>query len=250
MSLLQIAVIAVAFVVAGIAKGAIGMGMPPIAIGLMSFAMPLTRKTLAGFVGVAEFQLEGQRNLESQNGLCVIEKTRRQLIQIRHGVTTDPTDLLTREWSIIGQQDAMVYRLRDYLESANLIGQPIYPYTLVNVEGEYAFGYTKISGEWTHDRFDTPTGEREARGATLQVKQTLTPRIYVHTRATAITSPVTIAATGEVPDRTSWYADTTAGYLVNADTTVRLAHAAIKRWNVPSVDHQIGLSIVWARRWW
>src|SRR5204863_5794391 len=41
MSLLQIAVIAVAFVVAGLAKGAIGMGMPPIAIGLMSFAVPL-----------------------------------------------------------------------------------------------------------------------------------------------------------------------------------------------------------------
>ena len=41
MSLLQIAVIAAAFVVAGIAKGAIGMGMPPIAIGLMSFAVPL-----------------------------------------------------------------------------------------------------------------------------------------------------------------------------------------------------------------
>src|SRR5512142_862157 len=41
MSLLQIAVIAMAFVVAGVAKGAIGMGMPPIAIGLMSFALPL-----------------------------------------------------------------------------------------------------------------------------------------------------------------------------------------------------------------
>ena len=41
MSLLQIAVIAVAFIVTGVAKGAIGMGMPPIAIGLMSFAVPL-----------------------------------------------------------------------------------------------------------------------------------------------------------------------------------------------------------------
>jgi len=37
----QIAMIAVAFVVAGFAKGAIGMGMPPIAIGLLSFALPL-----------------------------------------------------------------------------------------------------------------------------------------------------------------------------------------------------------------
>ncbi len=38
---LQIVVIAGAFIVAGIAKGAIGMGMPPIAIGLLSFALPL-----------------------------------------------------------------------------------------------------------------------------------------------------------------------------------------------------------------
>lgn len=101
----------------------------------MSFSMPLTRKRIAGFIGVNEAEREGQKNLESQNGLCVIEKTRRQRIQVRHGVTTDPTDLLSREWSIIGQQDAMVYRLRDYLESENLIGQPIFPYTLINVKG-------------------------------------------------------------------------------------------------------------------
>ena len=101
----------------------------------MSFAMPLTRKTLTGWLGVAEFEQDGQKNLESQNGLCVIEKTRRQLVQVRHGVSTDPADLLSREWSIIGQQDAMVYRLRDYLESDNLIGQPIYSFTLINVKG-------------------------------------------------------------------------------------------------------------------
>jgi len=124
------------------------------------------------------------------------------------------------------------------------------PYALLNVEGEYAFGYTKISGEWTRDRFDAPTGGREARGATLQVKQTLTPRLFAHTRGTVITSPVTVVATGEVRDRTSWYTDTTVGYLVNAETTVRLAHSAIRKWNVPAVDHQVGVSIVWAKRWW
>lgn len=100
-----------------------------------SFAMPLTRKTITGWQGVEEFEQDGQKNLESQNGLCVVEKTRRQIVQVRHGVSTDPTDLLSREWSIIGQEDAMVYRLRDYLESDNLIGQPIYPFTLINVKG-------------------------------------------------------------------------------------------------------------------
>src|SRR5260370_25969166 len=41
MDLGQMVVIAGAFIVAGIAKGASGMGMPTIAIGLMSFALPL-----------------------------------------------------------------------------------------------------------------------------------------------------------------------------------------------------------------
>lgn len=95
---------------------------------------PLTRKIVTGFVGPAETQVEGAKSLESQNGLMVIEKTRNQQVQVRHGVTTDPTDLLTREWSIIGQQDVMVYRIRDYLNADGLIGMPIYSTTLVQVK--------------------------------------------------------------------------------------------------------------------
>ncbi len=41
MTVVQMLVICVAFIVAGIAKGALGMGLPPIAIGLMTFALPL-----------------------------------------------------------------------------------------------------------------------------------------------------------------------------------------------------------------
>lgn len=99
------------------------------------FQVPLTRKTLTGWSAIGEIEPEGQKNLESQNGLCVVEQTTAGQIRVRHGVSTDPTDLISREWSIIGQQDAMVYTLRSYLESDNLIGQPIYPYTLQNVKG-------------------------------------------------------------------------------------------------------------------
>ena len=41
MTLGQMLVVAGAFIVAGIAKGAIGMGLPPIALALMTFAVPL-----------------------------------------------------------------------------------------------------------------------------------------------------------------------------------------------------------------
>jgi hypothetical protein len=122
------------------------------------------------------------------------------------------------------------------------------PYVLVNVEGEFAIAYTKVSGEWTRDRFETPSGDRIAHGATLQVKQTITPRIYVHSRGTVIESPVTVA--GAPQNRTSWYVDTTAGYLLSPEVTLRLGHAVIQRWNATSVDHQFGASVVWARRWW
>lgn len=97
-------------------------------------AMPLTRRVIEGWTDVVEQEQEGQKNLETQNGLLVIEKTRRQIMQVRHGVSTDPTSLLTREWSITGQADAMVYRLRDYLEADDLIGQPIVPITMINTK--------------------------------------------------------------------------------------------------------------------
>jgi len=41
MTLTQVLVTALAFIVAGCAKGAIGIGLPPIVIGIMSFAVPL-----------------------------------------------------------------------------------------------------------------------------------------------------------------------------------------------------------------
>lgn len=101
-------------------------------------AMPLTRKTINGFIGphytVDDPGREAQKTEESKNGLLVVEKTRTNQIHIRHGVSTDPTDLLSAEWSITGQEDVMVYRVRDYLEADGLIGMPIYDTTLLQVK--------------------------------------------------------------------------------------------------------------------
>lgn len=99
-------------------------------------AMPLTRKTISGFLGPTtdDTGYESEKNIETQNGLMVVERTRRNQVQVRHGVTTDPTDMLRREWSIIGQQDVMVYRVRDFLDADGLIGMPIYDTTLIQVK--------------------------------------------------------------------------------------------------------------------
>lgn len=97
-------------------------------------ALPLTRRQVVGFADVGEKLAESQKNLESQSGLMVIEKTRSNSVRVRHGVTTNPQDTLTREWSVVGQEDAMVYRLREYLDNDRLIGDIIDELTMVNVK--------------------------------------------------------------------------------------------------------------------
>lgn len=120
-------------------------------------AMPLTRKTVSGFVNVAELVGETQKDLEAKSGLMVLENTNQGGIRVRHGLTTDPTNILTREWTITGQSDAMVYQLRSYLDSDGLIGGIINSVTLPNVKASVStalenlvnnsviLGYTDLS---------------------------------------------------------------------------------------------------------
>ncbi len=123
------------------------------------------------------------------------------------------------------------------------------PYTLLNIEGEYAFAYTKLSGEWTRDTFDTQVGRRVASGWTMQARQTLTPRVFVHARFSSITMPPTDAL-ADLPSPQFWSADSTVGYLLSPEVTLRLGHTALHGWSGAEVDHQVGLSIIWSRRWW
>lgn len=123
------------------------------------------------------------------------------------------------------------------------------PYSLVNVEGELAFRHTRVSGEWTRDVFDTPSAGRVASGWTMQARQALTPRIFVHSRVSTVDAPL-VRPGGGVDRLESFFADTTLGYLVTPEVTLRVGHAALKGWGAAAVDHQAGVSVVWAQRWW
>ncbi len=130
----------------------------------------------------------------------------------------------------------------------DLTETPAGRYRMVNVEAEYAFAYTRISGEWTRDRFEMPGADHTARGWTLQAQQTLTPRLFAHARTTTIRSPEVMGV--QAPrERTFRSIDTTVGYLIDADLTLKGSYSAVKNGLAP-VDHQAGVSLMWARRWW
>ena len=96
-------------------------------------AKPLTRENIEGFVTVAEKYSETQKDVETQGGLMVLEKSNQGACRVRHGVTTNFLSLLSREWTILGQQDVMVQSLRNYLDNDRIIGQVINRLTLFNV---------------------------------------------------------------------------------------------------------------------
>jgi hypothetical protein len=121
-------------------------------------------------------------------------------------------------------------------------------YTTVNVEGDYSFGYTRISGEVTRDHFELVATNKEAWGWTLQAEQALTPRVFVHGRATAIHAPVPDQS-GRSRTEAFRSLDTTIGYRVDPDVTVRFGYSAVASWG-RDADHQVAASIIWSRRWW
>ena len=100
----------------------------------LSPSTPLTRKRVLGFADIGRRAPETEKSLESQNGLLVVEKTREGQIRVRHGVTTDPSTYLDREWSVTGQEDTMLYRLRRYLDNNQIIGSIINDITLVTIK--------------------------------------------------------------------------------------------------------------------
>ena len=61
--------------------------------------------------------------------------------------------------------------------------------TVVTVETEFAFRYTKLAGEWTRDILATTTGEAVSPGWYVQGQQTLTPRWFVAARVERIDAP-------------------------------------------------------------
>lgn len=97
-------------------------------------SQPLTRKSIVGFSGFPTTPSQSEKSLLATNGVMVVEQTRQGNIRVMHGLTTDVTNLMTREWSLIGQEDALAFRLRDFLDNDQLIGNAITEITLGNVK--------------------------------------------------------------------------------------------------------------------
>jgi hypothetical protein len=121
--------------------------------------------------------------------------------------------------------------------------------TLVGGEAEYAFRYTKLAGEWIRTSFETSAGNADAYEYFVQGVQTLTPRLFAAARHEATSAPP--LATSATSRRTQMkMVEATAGFRLTPDFTLRSSYYARKFYNATVWDNQVGLSLVWTRRWW
>jgi hypothetical protein len=118
--------------------------------------------------------------------------------------------------------------------------------TLVGVEGEYSFAYTKLSGELIADRFTTSGGTAIAYTWFVEGAQTITPRWFVAARHEGSSAP----AFGLRPRADFETLEATAGFRATTDITFRGSYFQRRFYGLSTWDNQAGVSIVWAHRWW
>lgn len=119
--------------------------------------------------------------------------------------------------------------------------------TVFQLEGEYAFNHTRLSGEWIRNRFSATSTPSSARSFYLQGVQTITPRLFAAARVARVRTPPLF---GGRP-ATDWTTtELTTGYRVTREFTVRGGYYRQRPYLAQAWDNQAAVSIVWGRRWY
>ena len=119
--------------------------------------------------------------------------------------------------------------------------------TVAQVEGEWSFGYTRIAGEWLWTWREAAVDEARVHGGWVEATQTLTPRIFLAARyddqRTWWTQP-----DGRARVEDYRRVETTVGYRLTRDLTLRASYLTRNGYVVFFWDDQVLASIVFAKR--
>ena len=119
---------------------------------------------------------------------------------------------------------------------------------LLQVEGEWAFRYTRIAGEFLWTRRELATGDAHVEGGWIEITQTMSPRLFVAARYDDQWTEW-ISSTDNA-ERHSPYRrlETTAGVRVRPEVTLRASYMTRKGYVVGFWDDQFLASVVFAKK--
>ena len=119
--------------------------------------------------------------------------------------------------------------------------------TLAQIEAEWAFGYTRLAGEWVRNVMETAWDDAVAQGGWIEATQTLTPRLFVAARGDAQRYSYDYGAGSRMSQDYKRF-EAVLGLRLTPDLTLRGGYLTRKGYVVSHWDDQAVVSVVWHRK--
>jgi hypothetical protein len=120
--------------------------------------------------------------------------------------------------------------------------------SLVQLEGEWAFRYTRIAGEFLWTRRELATSDSSVDGGWIEVTQTLTPRLFAAARYDDQWTEWTSQPDNYDRRETYRRVESAIGFRVLPEVTLRASYMTRKGYVVGFWDDQFLASVVFAKR--
>ena len=121
---------------------------------------------------------------------------------------------------------------------------------MVQFEGEWSFGYTRIVGEWVRSVFETSREDARAVGGWIEATQTLSPRVFVAGRFDSQRYDYQRPVIQDFQYQRYTRVEAILGIRLTPDLTLRGGYLARDGYVVSHWDDQVIGSVVWQRKIW
>lgn len=122
--------------------------------------------------------------------------------------------------------------------------------TMMQLEGEWSFGYTRIVGEWVHSVLETSRADASTQGYWVEATQTIAPRLFVAGRADSQYFDYQPPQSDAFARQDYKRYEAIAGLRLTPDFTLRGGYMVRKGYVVSHWDDQLIASVVWQHRIW
>ena len=122
--------------------------------------------------------------------------------------------------------------------------------SLIQVEGEWSFRYTRLAGEWLWTRRELAHMDARVEGGWIEATQTLSPRIFAAVRFDEQWTRWTMAPDLAERDEPYYRVESAVGFRMTPEITLRGSYMTRKGYVVGFWDDQFLASIVYARKIW
>jgi hypothetical protein len=120
--------------------------------------------------------------------------------------------------------------------------------SLIQVEGEWSFRYTRLAGEWLWTRRELAHMDARVEGGWIEATQTLSPRVFTAVRFDEQWTRWTLAPDLAERDEPYYRVESAVGFRITPEITLRGSYMTRKGYVVGFWDDQFLASIVYARK--